>query len=432
MDKLIVEGGHKLSGRLNISGSKNASLPILAASLLTDEPVRISRVPDVSDTNYMIQILSQLGASVERSSGTVRIESPDGISSSASYEQVRKMRASICLLGPMMARMKRCTLPLPGGCVIGDRPVDLHVKAIQALGARVRVKGGNMLIEAPNGLVGTTVDMRGENGPTVLGTDNLMMAAVLARGTTVIESAAREPEVVDLANFLNKMGARIEGAGSRTITIHGVERLHGCEHTVIPDRIETGTFMVAAALISDGLRICRICREHVKAIADMLAECGHSVEFSEDGTEVFVKPGEKRLSGKITTAPYPGYPTDMQAQMTALFSLTPGISVVKDTIFPQRFMHCSELKRMGANIKVDNGTAIITGVDSLSAAPVMASDLRASAALVLAALAAEGTTEIHRLYHIDRGYEMLDDKLLGIGAVVKRVRDVEEEPAGET
>lgn len=427
MDKLIVEGGHKLGGRLNISGSKNASLPILAASLLTDDPVRISRVPDVSDTNYMIQILSQLGASVERSSGTVRIESPDGISSSASYEQVRKMRASICLLGPMMARMKRCTLPLPGGCVIGDRPVDLHVKAIQALGARVRVKGGNMLIEAPNGLVGTTVDMRGDNGPTVLGTDNLMMAAVLARGTTVIESAAREPEVVDLANFLNKMGARIEGAGSRTITIHGVESLHGCEHAVIPDRIETGTFMVAAALVSDGLRICRICREHVQAIADMLVECGHSVEFSADGTEVFVKPGEKRLSGKITTAPYPGYPTDMQAQMTALFSVTPGISVVKDTIFPQRFMHCSELKRMGANIKVDNGTAIITGVDSLSAAPVMASDLRASAALVLAALAAEGTTEIHRLYHIDRGYEMLDDKLLSIGAVVKRVHDTEAE-----
>ncbi|MDO5450615.1 MAG: UDP-N-acetylglucosamine 1-carboxyvinyltransferase [Akkermansia sp.] len=432
MDKLIVEGGHKLKGRLNISGSKNASLPILAAALLTDEPVRISRVPDVSDTNYMIQILSQLGASVERSSGTVRIESPDGISSSASYEQVRKMRASICLLGPMMARMKRCTLPLPGGCVIGDRPVDLHVRAIQALGARVRVKGGNMLIEAPNGLVGTTVDMRGDNGPTVLGTDNLMMAAVLARGTTVIESAAREPEVVDLANFLNKMGARIEGAGSRTITIHGVERLHGCEHTVIPDRIEAGTFMVAAAMVSEGLQICRINKQHVQTIADLLVECGHVVEFNADGTEVYVKPGQNPTSGKILTAPYPGYPTDMQAQMTALFSVTPGISVVKDTIFPQRFMHCSELKRMGANIKVDAGTAIITGVDGLSAAPVMASDLRASAALVLAALAAEGTTEIHRLYHIDRGYEMLDEKLLSLGAVVKRVRDLEEDPCEDS
>lgn len=424
MDKLIVEGGHKLAGSLNISGSKNASLPILAASLLTDEPVRISRVPDVSDTNYMIQILSQLGASVERASGTVRIESPDGISSSASYEQVRKMRASVCLLGPLMARMHRCTLPLPGGCVIGDRPVDLHVRAIQALGARVRVKGGNMLIEAPNGLIGTTVDMRGDNGPTVLGTDNLMMAAVLARGTTVIESAAREPEVVDLANFLNKMGAQIEGAGSRTITIHGVEKLHGCDHTVIPDRIEAGTFMVAGAMISKGLTLHRICREHLTAIADLLVECGHTVRFSEDGCSVFVQPGEQPSSGKIITAPYPGYPTDMQAQMTALFSITPGISVVKDTIFPQRFMHCSELKRMGANIKVDGGSAIITGVDCLSGAPVMASDLRASAALVLAALAAEGTTEIHRLYHIDRGYELLDDKLMSLGAHVRRVPDL--------
>ncbi len=426
MEKLIVEGGYRLSGTVNISGSKNASLPILAAALLTDEPVRITRVPDVSDTNYMLQILSQLGASVERYSGTVRIASPDGISSSASYEQVRKMRASICLLGPMMARMKRCTLPLPGGCVIGDRPVDLHLRAIQALGARVRVKGGNMVIEAPNGLVGTTVDMRGDSGPTVLGTDNLMMAAVLARGTTVIESAAREPEVVDLANFLNKMGARIEGAGSRTITIHGVERLHGCEHTVIPDRIEAGTFMVAGCMgMSDGITLNRVCREHMKSISDLLVECGHVVEYNEDGTSVFVKPGERPRSGKILTNPYPGYPTDMQAQMTALFALTPGISVVKDTIFPQRFMHCSELKRMGANIKVDNGTAIITGVDGLSGAPVMASDLRASAALVLAALAAEGATEIHRLYHIDRGYELLDDKLELLGARVRRVPDLE-------
>ena len=424
MDKLIVEGGYRLSGAVNISGSKNASLPILAAALLTDEPVRISRVPDVSDTNYMIQILSQLGASVERSSGTVRIESPDGISSSASYEQVRKMRASICLLGPMMARMHRCTLPLPGGCVIGDRPVDLHLRAIQALGARVRVKGGNMVIEAPNGLVGTTVDMRGDSGPTVLGTDNLMMAAVLARGKTVIESAAREPEVVDLANFLNKMGARIEGAGSRTITIHGVEKLHGCEHAVIPDRIEAGTFMVAGCMgVSDGITLNRVCREHMKSISDLLVECGHVVEYNEDGTSVFVKPGANPRSGKILTNPYPGYPTDMQAQMTALFALTPGISVVKDTIFPQRFMSCSELKRMGANIKVDNGTAIITGVEGLSGAPVMASDLRASAALVLAALAAEGTTEIHRLYHIDRGYEMLDEKLMMLGAKVQRVLD---------
>ncbi len=428
MDKLIVKGGHRLKGAVNISGSKNASLPILAAALLTDDPVRISRVPDVSDTNYMIQILSQLGASVERSSGTVRISSINGIGSSASYEQVRKMRASICLLGPMMARMHRCTLPLPGGCVIGDRPVDLHLRAIQALGARVRVRGGNLHIEAPNGLIGTTVDMRGENGPTVLGTDNLMMAAVLAQGTTVIESAAREPEVIDLANCLNSMGARIEGAGSRTITIHGVEKLHGCDHTVIPDRIEAGTFMVAAALMGDpneGVRLNRVCREHMTAITELLLECGHSVEFNEAGTSVLVKPGAEPIGGNIVTAPYPGYPTDMQAQMTALFALSPGLSVVRDTIFPQRFMHCAELKRMGAQIKVDAGSALITGGLGLSGAPVMASDLRASAALVLAALAAEGTTEIHRLYHIDRGYELLDDKLIMLGAEIYREPDTE-------
>ncbi len=426
MQKLIVQGGHRLSGSVDISGSKNASLPILAAALLTDEVVTINRVPDVSDTNYMLQILSQLGASVERSSGTVRISSPDGISSSASYEQVRKMRASICLLGPMMARMKRCTLPLPGGCVIGDRPVDLHLHAIQSLGARVRVKGGNMVIEAPNGLIGASVDMRGENGPTVLGTDNLMMAAVLANGTTVIESAAREPEVVDLANFLNKMGARIEGAGSRTITIHGVESLHGCDHTVIADRIEAGTCMVAAAMMGDtkqGVRLEQICREHVSVIADLLVECGHSVDFDELGESVLVKPGVKPMGGNIVTSPYPGYPTDMQAQMTALFSTTPGISVVRDVVFPQRFMHCAELKRMGANIKVDAGSAVITGVEALSGAPVMASDLRASAALVIAALAAEGTTEIGRLYHIDRGYEQLVTKMRKLGAKMKRVLD---------
>lgn len=426
MQKLVVQGGQRLQGSVEISGSKNASLPILAAALLTNEVVTINRVPDVSDTNYMLQILSQLGASVERSSGTVRISSPDGISSSASYEQVRKMRASICLLGPMMARMKRCTLPLPGGCVIGDRPVDLHLHAIQCLGARVRVKGGNMVIEAPNGLVGATVDMRGENGPTVLGTDNLMMAAVLARGTTVIESAAREPEVVDLANFLNSMGAKIEGAGSRTITIHGVESLHGCDHTVIPDRIEAGTFMVAGAMMGDeeeGILIENVCEEHVSSIAKLLVECGHEVQFSDCGQSVVVKPAKNPKGGNIVTSPYPGYPTDMQAQMTALFSLTPGISVVRDTIFPQRFMHCAELTRMGAKVKVDAGSAVITGVDALSGAPVMASDLRASAALVLAALAAEGTTEITRLYHIDRGYEQLVSKMKRLGAIMTRMED---------
>lgn len=425
MEKLVVHGGCTLRGTVNISGSKNASLPILAAALLTDEPVMIRRVPDVSDTNYMLQILGQLGASVERYSGNVRIEAKE-IAAVATYEQVRKMRASICLLGPILARKHECHIPLPGGCVIGDRPVNLHIRAVEALGAKVEIANGVLKISADNGLHGTVVDLRGDNGPTVLGTDNLMMAAVLARGETVIESAACEPEVVDLAHFLIRMGAKIEGAGTSRIVIEGVERLHGCNHTVIPDRIEAGTYMVAAAMVGDGVTIRRVCREHLQAITQALIDCGHNVQFSERGDVVTVVPGKEPRSGKILTSPYPGYPTDMQAQMTALFATTPGISVVKDTIFPQRFMHCSELKRMGADIKVDNGSAVITGVESLSAAPVMASDLRASAALVLAALKAEGTTEIHRLYHIDRGYELIDEKLLSIGAAVERKPDDEE------
>lgn len=422
MEKLVVHGGCTLRGAVNISGSKNAALPILAAALLSDEPIVIRRVPDVSDTNYMLQILGQLGASVERSSGNVRIEAKD-IHAVATYDQVRKMRASICLLGPLLARMHTCHIPLPGGCVIGDRPVDLHIRAAEALGATVQIEGGNLVISAPGGLIGATVDLRGDHGPTVLGTDNLMMAAVLAEGTTVIESAACEPEVVDLANFLIKMGARIQGAGTTRIVIEGVEKLHGCNHTVIPDRIEAGTFMVAAAMMGDGVTIRRVCEAHLTAVTSILRQCGYDVEFNERGDVVTVSGTASIKSGNITTSPYPGYPTDMQAQMTALFATTPGISVVKDTIFPQRFMHCSELKRMGASIKVDNGTAIITGVEKLSAAPVMASDLRASAALVLAALKAEGTTEIKRLYHIDRGYELIDEKLLSIGAAVERLPD---------
>ena len=421
MDKLIVHGGCTLRGYVNISGSKNASLPILAAALLTDDPVIIRRVPDVSDTNYMIQIMGQLGAEVERSSGTVRIEAKK-IHSKASYEQVRKMRASICLMGPLMGRLKECLIPLPGGCVIGDRPVDLHIKAIEALGGKVSFERGNLMITAEDGLKGTEVDLRGESGPTVLGTDNLIMAAVLAEGTTVITSAACEPEVEDLANFLIKMGAKIEGAGTDRIVIKGVKKLHGCEHTVIPDRIEAGTFMVAAAMKGDGVTLRRVCRQHLEPITEALRACGHRIDFNECGNTVTIHRNPNGTCCDIETAPYPGFPTDMQAQMTALFALTPGSGScqVKDTIFPQRFMHCSELKRMGAKIKVDKGVATIEGVEKLSGAPVMASDLRASAALVLAALAADGDTEIQRLYHIDRGYEQIDDKLFMIGAAVER------------
>ena len=425
MDKLYVRGGKTLSGSVHISGSKNASLPILAATLLTDEPCIIRRVPDVSDTNYMIQILTALGAEVERSSGTVRITA-ETIGHNAPYDIVRKMRASICIMGPLLARLHKASVSLPGGCVIGDRPVDLHLKGLEAIGAHIDMTGGNMHITAPDGLNGEEVDLRGKHGPTVLGTDNLMMAAVLAKGTTVIESAAAEPEVVDLANFLNKMGAKIEGAGTRRITITGVDKLHGVEHTVIPDRIEAGTFMVAGAMAGcpeNGITLHRVCEEDLKPSTEKLIEAGHIVEFNESGTSCTVKPGPEPIGANIITAPFPGFPTDMQAQFTALFAVTPGISVVEDTIFPQRFMHCAEMSRMGADIKVDSGSAVIQGTKDMSGAPVMASDLRASAALVLAGLCSEGTTEINRLYHIDRGYENIDDKLVMLGADIERVRE---------
>ncbi len=420
MDKLLVHGNGSLQGSINISGSKNASLPILAATLLSSAPSIVRRVPDVSDTNYMLQILRALGAEVERSSGTVRVE-PASISPEAPYDLVRKMRASICVMGPLLARVGRAKISLPGGCVIGDRPVDLHIKAMQGLGARVEMEGGDIILSAPRGLLGAEIDMRGKHGPTVLGTDNLMMAAVLAKGTTVIDSAASEPEVVDLAAFLVKMGARIKGAGTRRIEIEGVEELKGVEHTIIPDRIEAGTFMVAGAMAGEGVTLRRVCREHLEAATEKLEEAGHVVLFNETGTEVAISRGEAPRGCDITTAPYPGFPTDMQAQFTAMFATTPGISLVEDTIFPQRFMHCSEMKRMGADITVEGGRALVRGIQRLSAAPVMASDLRASAALVLAALKAEGTTEINRLYHIDRGYEHIDDKLLQLGGQVERV-----------
>lgn len=421
MDKLVVHGGSVIKGAINISGSKNASLPILAAAILTGEDCIIRRVPDVSDTNYMIQILSALGADVERSSGTVRITCAD-ISDEAPYELVRRMRASICVMGPLLARKGRAVVSLPGGCVIGDRPVDLHLKGMEALGAKIEFEGGNIILTAPHGLKGAEMDLRGDSGPTVLGTDNVMMAATLAEGITVIESAAAEPEVLDLANFLNSMGAKITGAGTRRIQIEGVKELKGVEHTVIPDRIEAGTFMAAAALAGEGVTLNRVNREHLKAITAAIVKSGHRVDFNEAGDSCYIERGESLRGVDLSTAPFPGYPTDMQAQMTALLATTPGISVIKDSIFPQRFMHCAEMKRMGADIKLDHGTAIVRGVEQLSAAPVMASDLRASAALVLAALRAKGSTEISRLYHIDRGYEHIDEKLLMLGAKVERVR----------
>lgn len=419
MDKIIVHGGAELSGSVRISGSKNSALPILAATLLTKEQCIISRVPDLSDIHYMLTILSELGCEVERASGTVTVKA-EKVITDAPYDIVRKMRASVCILGPLLGREKEATVSLPGGCIIGDRPIDLHLRGFEALGAAVLVQSGNVKVLAPQ-LRGATINLRGKFGSTVLGTDNVMMAAVLAEGTTVIDGAAEEPEVEDLANFLIKMGAKIEGAGTRRIIVEGVKELHGAEHDVIPDRIEAGTFLIAAAIIGKEVTIKRAEPVHLKALIDPLIEAGYEIASGKD--YVTLKQGNGRRALKLETQPYPGFPTDMQAQMCALLATTEGISAITETVFPQRYMHVAELKRMGANIDLEGATAVITGVPKLSGAPVMASDLRASAALVLAGLSAEGTTEINRVYHIDRGYESIDEKLNSLGANIERVKE---------
>lgn len=418
MDKILIHGCHPLSGSIKISGSKNSALPILAATLLTREPCILHRVPDLSDTHYMLQILTHLGAQVERASGTVTVNA-EKIESVAPYDVVRKMRASVCVLGPLLGRCNEATVSLPGGCVIGDRPIDLHLKGFEALGAAVRVEGGNVKVFAPK-LRGAVVNLRGKFGPTVLGTDNIMMAAVLTEGTTVIEGAAQEPEVVDLANFLNKMGAKIEGAGTRRLIIEGVKELHGAEHDIIPDRIEAGTFLVAGAICGKGITVKRVQPDHVQAVTNALSNCGFRIDSTPDSITVSPNGATKPL--ELATEPYPGFPTDMQAQMCALLSTTDGISVITENIFPQRYMHVAELKRMGAQVQLEGPTAVIHGVDHLMGAQVMASDLRASAALVLAGLKAQGTTEVSRVYHIDRGYEHLDEKLSELGAQIERVK----------
>ena len=418
MDKILVHGGHKLSGSVRISGSKNSALPILAATLLTKEPCVISNVPDLSDIHFMLQILSHLGASVERASGTVRVEAAT-IISEAPYDIVRKMRASVCVLGPLLGRKKKAIVSLPGGCVIGDRPIDLHLRGFESLGATSVIDHGNVKLSART-LRGAQINLLGKNGPTVLGTDNVMMAATLAKGVTVIEGAAAEPEVVDLADFLNKMGAKIEGAGTRRIVIEGVKKLHGAEHSVIPDRIEAGTYLVAGAMMGTEVKLLRVNPEHLANVIAHVRESGYEVETAANSITVRGNGNPKPL--RLTTEPYPGFPTDMQAQMCALLCRTSGVSVISETIFPQRYMHVSELKRMGADISLDGNTATIKGVKSLSGAPVMASDLRASAALVLAGLQADGVTEVNRVYHIDRGYESIDDKLNALGARIERVK----------
>jgi UDP-N-acetylglucosamine 1-carboxyvinyltransferase len=418
MDKIIVHGGHTLAGTVKISGSKNSALPILAATLLTKEPCVIHRVPDLSDVHYMLQILNHLGAEVERASGVVTVKA-EKVETIAPYDVVRKMRASFCVLGPLLGREKEATVSLPGGCVIGDRPIDLHLRGFEALGAAVRVHAGNVKVFAPE-LIGAKISLKGKFGTTVLGTDNVLMASVLAEGTTVIEDAACEPEVVDLANFLNKMGARIEGAGTERIVVEGVKELHGAEHEVIPDRIEAGTFLVAGAIAGREVTITRARYEHLVSVANALEASGF--KLSQSNGSITIRPNGAVSWLDLRTEPYPGFPTDMQAQMCALLATAKGESLITENIFPQRFMHVSELKRMGATIELDGATAKIRGVTGLSGAPVMASDLRASAALVLAGLQAEGQTEINRVYHIDRGYELIDEKLGSLGAHIERVK----------
>ena len=417
MDSFLIEGGLPLNGEVTISGSKNAVLPILAATLLTSETCIIRRVPDLSDVGFMVKILQSLGAEVTQDGSTLTIRAAN-ISGRGDYELIRKMRGSICILGPLLARLKEAVVSLPGGCVIGTRPIDLHLKALRGLGAQVEVEAGYVRVHASR-LEGQMIFLGGRVGPTVLGTANLMMAATLAVGITVIESAACEPEVVDLADFLISMGAKITGAGSPTITIHGVKELHGADHEVITDRIEAGTF-AAVAVATGGEVILRGARaDHLGAVLDKLQEAG--AEIRRGAGMLTVRGTGSIRPIDITTMPYSGFPTDMQAQLMALACQAPGTSIITERIFESRFMHASELMRLGADIAIEGPSAIVKGGRPLSGAPVMASDLRASAALVIAGLAAKGSTQVHRVYHLDRGYERMELKLQKLGARIQRI-----------
>jgi UDP-N-acetylglucosamine 1-carboxyvinyltransferase len=419
MDRFLIKGGRPLHGEVTIGGAKNAVLPLMAATLLTAEPCVIRRVPNLSDVRFMGQILSSLGATAKFKGDELHVEAAK-IKGIGDYELIRKMRGSVCILGPLLGRTGKALVSMPGGCIIGARPIDLHLKGLKALGATIKIESGYVNATAKR-LKGAEVFLGGRSGPTVLGTANVMMAATLADGVTVIESAACEPEVIDLANFLNAMGAKITGAGSPTITITGVKKLHGAEHEVIPDRIETATFAVAAAATNGEVTIRGARPDHLHAVLDKLREAGAEVERS--GTTLKISRNGRLKAVDITTMPYSGFPTDAQAQMMTLMCVTPGISIITERIFESRFMHVSELARLGADIAIEGPSAIVKGRPFLSGAPVMASDLRASAALVIAGLAARGTTEVSRVYHIDRGYESIDGKLRKLGARIERVEE---------
>jgi UDP-N-acetylglucosamine 1-carboxyvinyltransferase len=416
MDKIIIEGGRSLSGEVNISGAKNAALPILISSLLTDGENTYTNVPNLRDIDSTILLLDSLGVQIETAGDTVRINAGGLNNYEASYELVRKMRASILVLGPLVARLKKARVSLPGGCAIGARPINLHLKGLAQLGADIELKHGYVTASADE-LIGAEIYF---DIATVTGTENLMMAAVLAKGKTVLRNAAREPEIVALAQVLSRMGADIKGAGSSVIIINGVSQLKSVSFSIIPDRIEAGTFMIAAALTGGNVVIRNAEPDHLGAIIHKLRLTG--AEITIDEKTIHVKGSDRISSVDVKTQPYPGFATDMQAQFMVLMSIASGLSIISETIFENRFIHVSELKRMGADIIISGNTAMVKGVEYLSAAPVMATDLRASASLILAGLVARGRTEVNRVYHLDRGYQAIEKKFAGLGAAIMRAR----------
>jgi UDP-N-acetylglucosamine 1-carboxyvinyltransferase len=416
VDKLLIEGGKVLSGEVAISGAKNAALPILCASLLTSDPLHLTNVPHLNDISTMLRLLGDMGVGVTMDGVDGMVLDGGGLTNAvASYEMVKTMRASILVLGPLVARCGEARVSLPGGCAIGARPVDQHIKGLQAMGAEVRVEQGYVHAKAAR-LKGARIctDM-----VTVTGTENLMMAACLAEGETIIENAAREPEVVDLANCLVSMGARISGAGTDVIRIQGVDKLHGAKHAIMPDRIETGTYLCAAAATGGDIRLLKTSSSYLDTVVDKLMDAGCEITVERDAIRLIAPKRLKAVS--LRTAPYPAFPTDMQAQFMAINCIADGVATIRETIFENRFMHVNELMRLGANIQIEGNNAIVRGVDRLDGATVMATDLRASASLVIAGLVAQGETIIDRIYHLDRGYERIEEKLARLGASVKRM-----------
>jgi UDP-N-acetylglucosamine 1-carboxyvinyltransferase len=420
MDKLVIQGGQPLKGEVRISGAKNAALPILCAALLTSEPLTLTNVPDLNDIQTMLRLLEQMGVKVAQSGDTVTLDASGLNNPTAPYEMVKTMRAAVLVLGPLVARCGEAHVSLPGGCAIGARPVDQHIKGLQSMGAEVKVEHGYV-----NAKVGRLKGARlFTDMVTVTGTENLMMAACLADGETVIENAAREPEVVDLAQCLSAMGARISGAGTDVIRIQGVERLHGATHSIMPDRIETGTYLCAAAITGGEIRLTGTSMGYLDSVVDKLMDAGCEIsgEKSPQFEAITLRAPKKLAAVSIRTAPYPAFPTDMQAQFMTINTVAAGTAVIRETIFENRFMHAVELQRLGADIQIDGNTAIVRGVAQLEGATVMATDLRASAGLVLAGLVAEGETTIERIYHLDRGYEHLEQKLSQLGAIIRRAK----------